>query len=270
MGKRRGTHSHWYPFPSIIESPQVVYAKLMRERVEVHKMREEMAAYYDHMQAGPIRRVGNTVRAPVIPEEEIKVRVGVGLYQVDGGVTNKGWFWPQKVARARLGVDENVDNLPTGVSKRQLYKDFGRDGYVTDIFVSRKLRMKANGPFAFIRFQRYGGVMRAIRRSNGTLWGGGKLFITLSKFKREDDKRRGVPVGKLEQRMGPRTIRKWVEVKKTVQKDDKEECAHAERKEESMDVGPYRCLITFSSSEIRDGAMENVLLMSVFDENRPH
>ncbi|MED6162931.1 hypothetical protein PIB30_075136 [Stylosanthes scabra] len=39
---------------------------------------------------------------------------------------------------------------------------------------------------------------------------------------------------------------------------------------ECRDVGPYRCLVTFSSPEIRDGAMEDQLLLSVFDEVRPH
>ncbi|MED6203679.1 hypothetical protein PIB30_001373, partial [Stylosanthes scabra] len=39
---------------------------------------------------------------------------------------------------------------------------------------------------------------------------------------------------------------------------------------EIRDVGPYRCLITFSSEEIRDGAMNDELLLSVFDEVRAH
>ncbi|MED6113842.1 hypothetical protein PIB30_074621 [Stylosanthes scabra] len=39
---------------------------------------------------------------------------------------------------------------------------------------------------------------------------------------------------------------------------------------ECRDMRPYRCLITFSSMEIKDGAMEDELLNSVFDELRPH
>ncbi|MED6225384.1 hypothetical protein PIB30_093109, partial [Stylosanthes scabra] len=39
---------------------------------------------------------------------------------------------------------------------------------------------------------------------------------------------------------------------------------------ECRDVGPYRCLLTFSSTEIRDEAMHNQLLHGVFDEIRPH
>ncbi|MED6148576.1 hypothetical protein PIB30_054382 [Stylosanthes scabra] len=39
---------------------------------------------------------------------------------------------------------------------------------------------------------------------------------------------------------------------------------------EFRDVGPYRCLISFSSTDIRDEAMSNELLLSVFDKVRPH
>ncbi|MED6170455.1 hypothetical protein PIB30_031107 [Stylosanthes scabra] len=39
---------------------------------------------------------------------------------------------------------------------------------------------------------------------------------------------------------------------------------------EVRDIGPHRCLVTFSSPEICDEAMENQLLHSVFDEVRPH
>ncbi|MED6161481.1 hypothetical protein PIB30_061093 [Stylosanthes scabra] len=39
---------------------------------------------------------------------------------------------------------------------------------------------------------------------------------------------------------------------------------------ECRDVGPHKCLITFSSPEIRNEAMQSKLLLSVFDEVRPH
>ncbi|MED6163681.1 hypothetical protein PIB30_082332 [Stylosanthes scabra] len=39
---------------------------------------------------------------------------------------------------------------------------------------------------------------------------------------------------------------------------------------EYRDVGPFRCLITFDSPEIRDAALENELLLSTFDEVRRH
>ncbi|MED6200555.1 hypothetical protein PIB30_086360 [Stylosanthes scabra] len=37
-----------------------------------------------------------------------------------------------------------------------------------------------------------------------------------------------------------------------------------------IDVGPFRCLITFDSPEIRDAALKNELLLSTFDEVRRH
>ncbi|MED6217512.1 hypothetical protein PIB30_018322 [Stylosanthes scabra] len=39
---------------------------------------------------------------------------------------------------------------------------------------------------------------------------------------------------------------------------------------ECRDIGPFRCLITFESEKIRDEAMENQALLSMFDEVRHH
>ncbi|MED6162938.1 hypothetical protein PIB30_075186, partial [Stylosanthes scabra] len=57
------------------------------------------------------------------------------------------------------------------VTKRTLYKEFGKYGYITNVFVSRKSGLNDSGPFAFIRFNTHGGAMRAIRRLNGAYWG---------------------------------------------------------------------------------------------------
>ncbi|MED6144081.1 hypothetical protein PIB30_012167 [Stylosanthes scabra] len=43
-----------------------------------------------------------------------------------------------------------------------------------------------------------------------------------------------------------------------------------EGKIEVRDVGPYRCLITFCSEEIKNAALNDQLLLSVFDKVRPH
>ncbi|MED6165488.1 hypothetical protein PIB30_099965 [Stylosanthes scabra] len=60
-----------------------------------------------------------------------------------------------------------VDNLPD----RFLYNEFGKHGCVRDVFLSRKQRKARNGPFAFIRYDALGDVVRVIRRLNGTRWG---------------------------------------------------------------------------------------------------
>ncbi|MED6172433.1 hypothetical protein PIB30_050073, partial [Stylosanthes scabra] len=39
---------------------------------------------------------------------------------------------------------------------------------------------------------------------------------------------------------------------------------------ECRDVGPFKCLLTFDTTETRDAALEDDLLLSVFDEVRPH
>ncbi|MED6158077.1 hypothetical protein PIB30_029385 [Stylosanthes scabra] len=39
---------------------------------------------------------------------------------------------------------------------------------------------------------------------------------------------------------------------------------------ECRDVGPYRCLVVFESSAVRDEAMRDPVFLSVFDEVRPH
>ncbi|MED6146294.1 hypothetical protein PIB30_033214 [Stylosanthes scabra] len=105
-----------------------------------------------------------------------------------------------------------VDNLPINVTKRELYKEFGLDGYVTDIYISRKLRLKTKNPFAFIRYQRLGGALRVIRRLNGTVWRGGRLFITISKFRHQDHEKNGAHEGFQKRQLEQRMKKKWVEV----------------------------------------------------------
>ncbi|MED6177117.1 hypothetical protein PIB30_094888, partial [Stylosanthes scabra] len=60
-----------------------------------------------------------------------------------------------------------VDNLPMMVAKRDLYIEFGKDGSITNVFVSRKQR---TNPFAFVRFDTFGRAKKAIERMNRTTW----------------------------------------------------------------------------------------------------
>ncbi|MED6170456.1 hypothetical protein PIB30_031108 [Stylosanthes scabra] len=63
-----------------------------------------------------------------------------------------------------------VDGLPGIISKRELYKAFGRFGFISDIFISRKARRSGQGPFAFIRYNAYGGALKAIESMNDMDW----------------------------------------------------------------------------------------------------
>ncbi|MED6128295.1 hypothetical protein PIB30_096345 [Stylosanthes scabra] len=217
--------------------------------------------------------MGYTVRAPGMPEEEIRRREGVGLYQV----------------------------LRAEVTKRALYKEFRKDGYIRDVFISRKTRKKTMCLFAFVRYSSYGGALRAITRLNGTLWGKFKLYVTLSKFKRETNQSKVMHADQKQMK-----IQKWMVVKKI--NSEVEKCKEPEKENlkmvvdqrkvieatwaedqrqrlhksllgvsvrpiefrkvmehlleewkgpgeiECRDIGPYKCLITFDSPEIRDEA----------------
>ncbi|MED6125778.1 hypothetical protein PIB30_071906 [Stylosanthes scabra] len=213
-----------------------------------------------------------------------------------------------------------VDNLPMGVTKRSLYKEFSKDSYIADIFISNKTRRNAKDPFAFIRFKSYGGTMKSVSRMNGAKWEGSNLFVVISKFDREQRMNlnsHSTTNGKAKT-LG--LVKKWVEVKKVNNVDRRAPMVtnqmtqnaskkmidgvwaedQKERLERSLlgycvkpiefrrvmnrildewkgqgdieyrDVGPYRCLLTFSSPEIRDEAFHDPLLLSVFDELKPH
>ncbi|MED6123435.1 hypothetical protein PIB30_049167 [Stylosanthes scabra] len=45
-----------------------------------------------------------------------------------------------------------VDNLLDNISRRELFVEFGKDGFVVDVFVSRKKRRNIVGLFAFVWF----------------------------------------------------------------------------------------------------------------------
>ncbi|MED6130509.1 hypothetical protein PIB30_001595 [Stylosanthes scabra] len=210
-----------------------------------------------------------------------------------------------------------VDNLPTEVTKRDLFKEFGKDGYIADIYISRKERQRANRLFAFIRFNSQGGAMKSIERMNGRRWRESQLYVILSKYDKQPMNERNKPRAMIQNHKKKRMVRKWIAVKdnrpndkmvinepqkntqtKTIDgvwAEDQREMLQrsllgcfvkpnefrkvmnlllyewsSEGDIECRDIGPYRCLITFSSSDIRDKAFSDPLLLSVFDEIRPH
>ncbi|MED6108247.1 hypothetical protein PIB30_021865 [Stylosanthes scabra] len=52
-----------------------------------------------------------------------------------------------------------VDNLPLEVTKRDMFKEFGKDGYILDVFISRRRQRNSINSFAFVRYQVYGGAL---------------------------------------------------------------------------------------------------------------
>ncbi|MED6181071.1 hypothetical protein PIB30_016214 [Stylosanthes scabra] len=212
-----------------------------------------------------------------------------------------------------------ADNFPDTISKRELFLEFGYDGWINDIYISRKQRRVMKSPFAFIRFNAYASAMRAIKRLNGSLWKGKTISVSLAKFKRSEKPQtvggNGTRQGKtkwvwrviskenkkdrtdeqrsLYQEQGKGAIaRKVVETTADESKRDILDRSlmgvmmkpmnlqsvgaqiHEKWKGEGeivcRDVGPYKCLLTFESPEIRDVVMSDLELANIFDEIRPH
>ncbi|MED6175309.1 hypothetical protein PIB30_077159 [Stylosanthes scabra] len=201
-----------------------------------------------------------------------------------------------------------IDNLPLDVIKGALYKEFGKDGFISDVFISRKERRNSTGTFAFIRFNSYGGSRKAIQRLNGTRWGEANLVVGLPKYYRGN----GGTIARSKFRFQPlvaqsRTQR-WVEVKKPNKEESKNDVSKPGGMpildnrvkevqlswEEDQKLRLQRSLLgvsvkpidfrkvmdylqenwkgagTFESQEIRDEAMQSELLWSSFDEIRIH
>ncbi|MED6122087.1 hypothetical protein PIB30_036520 [Stylosanthes scabra] len=153
--------------------------------------------------------VGNTVRHPVMPDEEIRGRVWGGGFAPGVG----------RMGLRGVGNEPHtifVDGLTKRTMKRMLYVKFGKFGYIMDVCISKKLRAKASGPYAFIRYKNRSGVVDAIRMLNGTMWDNNNLVVTMSKFERNGGfNRRMVHDRKLQ--LGGRekkATQKWVEVRR--------------------------------------------------------
>ncbi|MED6147374.1 hypothetical protein PIB30_043515 [Stylosanthes scabra] len=220
---------------------------------------------------------------------------------------------------------ESGGGCEQGVTKRELYKFFGKNGLIVDIFVSRKSRRNKQGTYAFVRFKEWKDALRARENTNGVLWQGNKLTVSSAKNRKGEVSQKHVlrrtqwdsTISKLRRRV----VQKWIPVTMNTN-NGKQDMNHKEggtagelrRKEikavwaedqrlllqrslfgvcvkpikfrkvmnalldswkgpgdiEVRDVGPYRCLVTFSDPEVCDLAMESELLQYVFDAVRHH
>ncbi|MED6123945.1 hypothetical protein PIB30_054372 [Stylosanthes scabra] len=84
-----------------------------------------------------------------------------------------------------------VDNLIPEITRGDLYRMFGWQGEVRDVFISRKTRRGTSSPFAFVRYDLAGGAERAARKLNGTVMRGRRVSVTHARFGR-DQKLQGV------------------------------------------------------------------------------
>ncbi|MED6131262.1 hypothetical protein PIB30_008302 [Stylosanthes scabra] len=83
-----------------------------------------------------------------------------------------------------------------------------------DIFISRKARLRTDGPFAFIRYITYGGAVKAVEMMNGTRWGENKLLVSKSKPRQRDTIVKPQQGSARPPELKRRIVQKWVEKKK--------------------------------------------------------
>ncbi|MED6160700.1 hypothetical protein PIB30_053837 [Stylosanthes scabra] len=209
-------------------------------------------------------------------------RESVGGF-VSGARRRGSWDFGRVGLNAKGDGDEPqtifVDGLVAGITKRMLYVKFGKFKYILDVFISRKMRAKAIGSYAFIRYKNRRGAEDAIRMLNGTMWENNNLVVTIPKFERSGA---SMEKSRIKEVKGV-----WAEEQKERLKRSLMGCSSKPIEFRNVmnllldewkgpgdievrDIGPYRCLITFTTSETRDIALEDELLLSVFDELRPH
>ncbi|MED6169463.1 hypothetical protein PIB30_021596 [Stylosanthes scabra] len=190
-----------------------------------------------------------------------------------------------------------VDNLPMSVTKREIYKKFGQYGFITDVFVSRKKMQpeelqtlwKECKLLAKIPRERNEGVANWRKQQNTQ--DAVKLQRMTQKWipKKPVDEVEKTNVGKENGNEGRRKEVEavWDDEQKqrlsrsllgvSVEPIEFREVMYKLLKKwgglgeiEVRDVGPFRCLITFETVEIRDAAIHDELLLSLFDEVRHH
>ncbi|MED6192685.1 hypothetical protein PIB30_012285 [Stylosanthes scabra] len=98
-------------------------------------------------------------------------------------------------------------------TKRELYKEFGKNGFVKDIFISRKERINNEGAFAFVRYCDYGCMLKAIDRLNGVIWNGRRLIVNVSRYACVGGVRRKTLMQDQQKGLRKERTQKWVPVK---------------------------------------------------------
>ncbi|MED6155459.1 hypothetical protein PIB30_005311 [Stylosanthes scabra] len=110
-------------------------------------------------------------------------------------------------------------------TKRELYKEFGKCGFVKDIFISRKKRRNTEGTFAFVRYCEDSWMIRAINRLNGVLWNGRKLFVSESRYTWGGRVQRQPLLKNQHKEMKKGRTQKWIPVKQK-QTDESDNRGH--------------------------------------------
>ncbi|MED6208616.1 hypothetical protein PIB30_047003 [Stylosanthes scabra] len=197
-----------------------------------------------------------------------------------------------------------VDNLSTNITNGRLYNIFGRFENVVDIFISRKMRKGTKGPFAFVRFDSNGGLVRAIEKLRSAIIEGRRIIVNEAKFKRGQNDELGDRKQERQDKMHDtmpihvEETRKMTKVKRTVEVQTSTKMQElldmsilAEivepiklgllvklldsimenmGKVECRDLGANKCIPSFESKEMRHKELDDELLLEQFIDLRPY
>ncbi|MED6126598.1 hypothetical protein PIB30_079969 [Stylosanthes scabra] len=211
-------------------------------------------------------------------EEEIKGRVGVDSYQVYGGYRIGMWsgWWHE--------IDEKitifVDNLPKfqryGGAMRAITRLNGKTWSGGELFVTmskfNKRDANRQGDLTGKELPKFRQQWIEVRKSNQN----DALEVVIPTMRNEKAVKAKKEIcagwyGEQRDRLNRSLLRvcvKPIEFRKVMNRLIDAWMGSGEI--ECRDVGPYRCLLIFSSPEIKDEAMNNEWILSVFDEVRPH
>ncbi|MED6207452.1 Serine arginine-rich splicing factor 2 [Stylosanthes scabra] len=200
-----------------------------------------------------------------------------------------------------------INNIPRRTSRRDLWWEFKRYGKIVDVYISWKKRKRSDGPFGFIRFVELAEARKAIEALNGAMWSGMRIQVSISKFARKEasqnrnivgqrkeilEESREGGKGKNDDAKPGRSNKKVVETMVPEEQKQLVERSLIGESFNSIDLGritqilkeewtgpgliacrdmePNKCLISLESVEFREMALNNSLLLSLFDEIRPY
>ncbi|XP_020967479.1 polyadenylate-binding protein, cytoplasmic and nuclear-like [Arachis ipaensis] len=97
------------------------------------------------------------------------------------------WNWEAYLRLESESFTIFVDNLPSNVSKNELFHMFKWTERINDFYLARKEKYGRIHLFAFIRYTTKGGSLKAIKEMNGMRLRSKEIFVGEAKYRRRID-----------------------------------------------------------------------------------
>ncbi|CAO2837905.1 unnamed protein product [Amaranthus hypochondriacus] len=121
-----------------------------------------------------------------VNEEDLVSRLPTRVWDCNRGVSRHHWWrGPRERSppgRGGLPFSLFVDDIPRSLSNAELRKIFQREGQVSDVYISKKVRLKKKECFGFVRYKYEQEAVKGIRKLNGLVLSGSNLAISMAKY----------------------------------------------------------------------------------------